>query len=120
MKNPKITQLLIQLSEDEATQVRFAAVEKGLFNVPDKTKDVIKKIIDITLADRKKMPEKLYGRIQYVLRVNGGKTRTILQEYLESDEYDQGSIATLYRDALRSDPPVKGNKTKAASVPSRD
>ncbi len=110
MKNPKITQSLILLSEDEAPQVRFAALEKGLFNVPNKTEDVIKKIIDITLADRKIMPEKLYGRISYVLRVNGGKTRTILQEYLEDDEYDQGSIVTLYRDALRSDPPVKGKK----------
>jgi hypothetical protein len=120
MKNPKITQSLILLSEDEVPQVRFAALEKGLFNVPNKTEDVIKKIIDITLADRKKMPDKLHGRIMYVLRVNGDETRMILQEYLEDDEYEQGSIVTLYRDALRSDPPFKERKIKAATVPSRD
>jgi hypothetical protein len=108
--NPKITRLLIQLSEDEVQEVRFATVEKGLFNIPNKTEGIIKRIVDITLADQKKLPEKLYGRIQYVLRVNGGKTRTILQEYLEDDEYDQGSIATLYRDALRSEPPIVEKK----------
>jgi len=108
--NPKITRLLIQLSEDEVQEVRFATVEKGLFNIPNKTKDVIKLIIDITLTEQKEIPEKLYGRIQYVLRVNGKKTRTILQEYLNEGEYGRGIIARLYRDALRSEPPVVAKK----------
>jgi len=106
VKNPEITQSLIELSGDEVPAVRFAAIEKGLFNVPDKSRDVIKRIVDTTLADQKQLPEKLYGRITYVLRVNGQKTRTILQKYLEGDKYDRGSVATLYRDALRSDPPI--------------
>jgi len=110
IKNPKITGLLIHLSEDEVQEVRFVSVEKGLFNVPNKTQDVIKRIIDITLNDQKKIPEKLYGRIQRVLRVNGDITRTILEEYLEDGEYDHGSVARLYRDALRSEPPVVGKK----------
>jgi len=108
--NPKITRLLIQLSEDEVREVRFVTVEKGLFNIPNKSEGIIKRIVDITLAEQKEIPEKLYGRIQYVLRVNGGKTRTILQEYLNEGEYEQGIIARLYRDALRSEPPIVEKK----------
>ncbi len=108
--NPKITRLLIHLSEDEVQEVRFATVEKGLFNIPNKTKDVIKRIIDITLTEKKEIPEKLYLRIQYVLRVNGDITRTILQEYLNEGEYGRGIIARLYRDALRSEPPIVEKK----------
>ncbi|MFB0552710.1 MAG: carboxypeptidase-like regulatory domain-containing protein [Phycisphaerae bacterium] len=108
--NPKITRLLIQLSEDEFREVRFATVEKGLFNIPNKTEGIIKRIVDITLAEQKEIPEKLYLRIQYVLRVNGNITRTILQEYLNEGEYEQGIIARLYRDALRSEPPIVEKK----------
>ena len=110
IENPKITRLLIQLSEDEVQEVRYAAVEKGLFNIPNKTKDVIKRIIDITLTGQKKIPEKLYIRIQSVLRANNDITRTILQEYLKDGEYDHGLVARLYRDALRSDPPIVEKK----------
>ncbi len=106
IKNPKITRLLIQLSEDEVSEVRLTTVEKGLFNIPNKTEDVIKRMIDITLTDREEIPEKLYARIQYVLRVNKEKTQGILQEYLKDGEHDHGSVTSLYRDALRSDPPV--------------
>jgi len=108
--NPKITRLLIQLSEDEVREVRFATVEKGLFNIPNKTEGIIKRIVDITLAEQKEIPEKLYLRIQRVLRVNGDITRTILQEYLSEGEYGRGIIARLYRDALRSEPPIVEKK----------
>lgn len=120
MKNPEITQLLIQLSEDDVPEVRFAAVEKGIFNVPDKTSDVVKRIIDITLADQKRMPEKLYRRIEYVLRVNKEKASKILREYLEDGTGNQELAATLYRDALRLDPAGIGKKTKATSVLQRN
>jgi hypothetical protein len=102
--------LLIQLSDDEVREVRFATVEKGLFNIPNKTEGIIKRIVDITLAEQKEIPEKLYLRIQYVLRVNGDITRTILQEYLNEGEYGRGIIARLYRDALRLDPPIVEKK----------
>jgi len=108
--NPKITRLLIQLSKDEVQEVRFATVEKGLFNIPNKTEGIIKRIVDITLTEQKEIPEKLYLRIQYVLRVNGDITRTILQEYLNEGEYGRGIIARLYRDALRSEPPIVEKK----------
>ena len=104
MKNSEIIQLLIALSEDGVQEVRFAAVEKGLFNLPDKTVDVIRRIIDMTLADRKQMSEKLYKRIEYVLRVNKPIARDILMEYLESSQSNQDVVTALYRDALRLDP----------------
>ena len=104
MKNPEITQLLIRLSNDDAQEVRFTTVEKGLFNIPDKTSDVIKRIIDITLADRKQMTEKLYKRVEYVLRVNKEMASGILRGYLEENHSHQDVATALYRDALRLDP----------------
>lgn len=104
MENTEITQLLIELSQDNIQKVRFAAVEKGLFNIPDKTSDIIKRIIDITLADRKQIPEKLYERIEYVLRVHKELASEILREYLEGGHSNQEVVTALYRDALRLDP----------------
>jgi len=104
MKNSEITQLLIRLSNDDAQEVRFTTVEKGLFNIPDKTSDVIKRIIDITLADRKQIPEKLYQRIERVLRVNRDKASEILREYFRTGTHNQEVAIALYRDALRLDP----------------
>ncbi len=104
LKNSEITQSLIQLSEDEVPEVRLAAVEKGLFNVPDKTSGVIEQIVDVALADRKAIREKLYGRIKRVLYENRQKTRRILEAYLEGDQYDRELVTALYRDALRSEP----------------
>ena len=103
IKNPEITRLLIELSQDEVPEVRFAAVEKGLFNIPDKTSDVIKRIIDITLADRKQIPEKLYQRIERVLRVNRETASKILRVYLRNGTHNQKVATALYRDALRLD-----------------
>ena len=118
--NPKITQLLIRLSEDEVPDVRFAAVEKGLFNIPDKTRDVVRRIIDVALADQQQMPEKLYGRIERVVRTNREVAGGILQEYLLSDRSDKELSARLYRDALRLDPASIGKNAKGTSVPQRD
>jgi hypothetical protein len=104
MTMPEITRLLIRLSEDDVPDVRFAAVEKGLFNIPDKTGEIIKRIIDVTLADRKQMPDKLYRRIEYVLRVNKEPASEILREYLEGDCRNPEVATALYRKALRLDP----------------
>ncbi|OHB74946.1 MAG: hypothetical protein A2Z25_22610 [Planctomycetes bacterium RBG_16_55_9] len=113
MENPEISRLLIKLSEDEVWEVRFAAVEKGLFNVPDKTTEIIKRIIDLTLADRKQMPEILCTRIEYVLRVNKEKAGPILREYIEGGSGNQETATALYRDALRLDPTALEKKIPA-------
>jgi hypothetical protein len=104
MKNSEITRVLIRLSKDDVQEVRFTAVEKGLFNIPDKTSDVIKRIIDITLADRAQIPEKLYKRIEYVLRIHRELASGILREYLKGGHSNQKVATALYRDALRLDP----------------
>jgi hypothetical protein len=109
MTNPEISRLLIRLSEDDVPEVRFAAVEKGLFNIPDKTSEIIKRIIDLTLADRKQMPEMFYKRIEYVLRVNREKAGPILREYLEDGRGNQETATALYRDALRLGPSARRN-----------
>jgi hypothetical protein len=86
--------------------VRFTAVEKGLFNLPDRTDEVIGRIIDLTLAEKQEMPEKLYPRIGAVLRRTRDRTGEILLSYRDQSRFPHDAVAQLYRDALRSEPPA--------------
>ena len=105
MKHPAITCLLLKLSADPVADVRFTALEKGLFNVPDKTDEIVKRIIDLALSEEDHLPEKLYGRIGAVLRKDRDRTREILLAYRAGTEHPDDAVVRLYRSALRSDPP---------------
>lgn len=105
MEHAAITKTLLKLSEDRVAKVRFVATEKGLFNIPNRTETVVRRIIDLTLAEKEHLPEKLYPRIGAVLRRTGPTTEKILLEYLAGPDHSRQPVAQLYRDALRSDPP---------------
>lgn len=61
-------------------------------------------VCQVTLADQKRMPEKLYRRIEYVLRVNKEKASEVLREYLKGGTNNREVATALYRGALRLDP----------------
>ena len=105
LTHPAMAPLLMRLSSDPVRNVRFVAVEKGLFNLPDKTDDVLRCIIDLALTDEENLPEKLYPRIGAVLRRHRDRTREILLAYRDQGQYPRDAIEQLYRDALRADPP---------------
>ncbi|MBN1360804.1 MAG: carboxypeptidase regulatory-like domain-containing protein [Sedimentisphaerales bacterium] len=103
---PAITRLLLKLSTDPVPEVRFAAVERGLFNITDRTDAVVKRLIDVALSTEYPVPEDLYPRIGAVLRRSRDVTREVLLAYRNDSQHSRQSVERLYRDALRSELPV--------------
>ncbi len=102
--NPEAIELLIKLSKDESSDVRYNAVYYGLTQVEDKSDEIINCLIDIATSDREQM---LYERIAESLQKNHEKVTSILNQKLE----DENNIAIyeIYED-LTGQKPTNADK----------
>jgi len=109
-QDPNAIELMLKLSTDSVRDVRSRAVYFGLSLVPDKGEAVVRRLVEMALADH---GYDLYGRIVWGLKgpvkANPELFTKILAEQLDrakSDVHHAASIYVLYREVLEAEPPT--------------
>ena len=108
--NPEAVGLLIKLSTDDSSDVRYNAVYHGLTQIDDKSDAMLNLLIDIAMTDRELS---LYDRIAESLREDHEKVAVILDQKLA----DGNDIAVyeIYEDLTGQQP---ANADKYLEMPS--
>ncbi len=108
-QDPNAIDLMLQLSRDSNREVYYNAVYFGLSTVRDKGEPVVRRLIEMALAEHE---NNLYGRIVWGLKgpmkVAPEPFVKILAEHLgrtKSDVHYAASVYLLYRDVLEQEPP---------------
>ncbi|MFB0524228.1 MAG: CARDB domain-containing protein, partial [Phycisphaerae bacterium] len=108
-ENDRAIQLMLKLSYDEDRDTRYKAVYHGLSTVRNKSQAVIRRLVELALADHE---NNLYGRIVWGLsgpmRADKELSEQILAEQLDeakSELHHQAALYLLYRDVLKEEPP---------------
>ena len=108
-QDPNAIALMLKLSADRDREVRYNAVYYGLSVVRDKSEPVVRRLVEMALADHE---NNVYGRIVWGLRGFSKGTSDIVGRVLaeefgraKSDVHRAASIYSLYRDVLEKDPP---------------
>ena len=107
--NLEAIELMLKLSADEDRDVRYNAVYHGLSTIRNKSEVVIRRLIELALADHE---NNLYGRIVWGLREPARTDSELLKQILfeqferaKSDWHHKASVYLLYKDALEKEPP---------------
>jgi HEAT repeat protein len=108
--NPEALELLIKLSGDESSDVRFNAVYYGLSQIQDKSDDTLNLLIDIATKQRE---QSLYDRIAESLSNDRERAAAILDRKLQDD--DNIAIYEIYEDMTGQKP---ANADKYLAMPS--
>ncbi len=108
-QDPNAIELMLKLSTDSDRDVRYNAVYYGLSVVRDKSETVVRRLVEMALADHE---NNLYGRIVWGLRgFSKGPPdvvgRVLAEEFgrAKTDVHRAASVCSLYRDVLEKDPP---------------
>jgi peroxiredoxin len=112
-QDPNAIEFLLKLSTDSARDVRYTAVYYGLSNVRNASEPVVRRLIEMALADHE---NDLHGRIVWGLkgpvRATPELVTKTLAEYLDrakSDLRHAACVYALYRDILEKEPPSEWN-----------
>ncbi len=108
--NPEAVELLIKLSKDDSSDVRYKAVYHGLTQISDKSDEMLTRLIDIATTDR---TQSLYDRIVESLQADHERVAAILDQKL----MDGSDIAVyeIYEDLTGNEP---ANADKYLEMPS--
>ena len=108
--NPEAVGLLIKLSQDDSSDVRYNAVYHGLTQIADKSDEMLTRLIDIATTDRE---QSLYDRIVESLKTDRERVAVILDQKLT----DGSDIAVyeIYEDLTGQKP---ANADKYLEMPS--
>lgn len=108
--NPEAIELLIKLSRDDSSDVRYNAVYHGLTQISDKSDEMLMLLIDIATTDRR---QSLYDRIMESLQTDQERVVVILDQKL----MDGSDIAIyeIYEDLTGQEP---ANADKYLEMPS--
>ncbi len=112
-QNPAAIDLVLNLASDTDRDTRYNAVYHGLSTLRDKTEPVIRRLVELALADHE---NNLYGRIVWGLkgpmRAAPEPFERVLAEHLEAAHANvhlAASVYLLYRDVLDKEPPSDWN-----------
>jgi hypothetical protein len=103
--SPASVDLMLQLAKDEDREVRYAVVYFGLSTIQDKSEPVIRRLIEIALADHE---WNMHGRIVWGLKLckNGTLLKRIMTEYVDDagvSADERTSARAFYKDVLGSE-----------------
>ncbi len=108
-QHPAAVALVLELASDTDRDTRYNAVYFGLSTLRDKTEPVIRRLVELALADHE---NNLYGRIVWGLkgpmRAAPEPFERILAEHLDAARTNvhlAASVYLLYRDVLGQEPP---------------
>lgn len=102
--NPEAVELLIKLSRDESSDVRYNAVYHGLTQIKDKSDDILNLLIDMAATQRE---QSLYDRIAESLENARERVAGILDRKLRDG--DNIAIFEIYED-LTGRKPAQADK----------
>jgi hypothetical protein len=102
--------LMLQLAGDGDRYVRYQAVYYGLSGMRDKTEPVVRRLMELALADHE---YNLYGRIVWGLHGFSKDTSDIVAKILtehlgraKTDVHHAASVYGLHREVLEKEPPA--------------
>lgn len=94
--HPDAINLMLKLSHDADREVRYNAVYYGLSTIPNKRPPVIRRLIEIAMADRE---PNLYNRIAWALRAQRPQARAELDRIVaEGDPQQAQQARAVYAD----------------------
>jgi hypothetical protein len=102
--NPEAVELLIKLSKDDSSDVRYNAVYHGLTQIENKSDEILNLLIDIAATDRE---QSLYDRIAESLEKDRARVASILDQKLQDG--DNIAIYEIYED-LTGEKPANADK----------
>ncbi len=109
-QDPNAIALMLKLSADSNREVRYNAVYYGLSVVRDKSEPIIRRLVEMALADHE---NNLHGRIVWGLRRMSTNTSDTLDRVLaeefgraKTDVHHAAVVYALYREVLEKEPPV--------------
>jgi hypothetical protein len=102
--NPEAVELLIKLSKDDSSDVRYNAVYHGLTQIENKSDEILNLLIDIAATDRE---QSLYDRIAESLEKDRARVASILDKKLQDG--DNIAIYEIYED-LTGEKPANADK----------
>jgi hypothetical protein len=97
--NPEAIELLMKLSRDESSDVRYNAVYHGLSQVVNKSDEILERLVDIATTDRQ---QSLYNRIAESLQNDREKVAAILDQQLKDG--NDISVYEIYEDLTGQKP----------------
>ncbi len=107
--------LMLRLSRDAERRVRSDAVYFGLSTVREKSDTVVRRLLDMAMADRE---PNLYGRIAWGLRGDKPAVIRLLTAYLnDADPKLAADARAIYRDMTQETPPPPGQRAEAPKPP---
>ena len=108
-QDPNAIDLMLKLSADTDRDVRYHAVYYGLSVVRDKSEPVVRRLVQLALAD----PEiNFYGRIVWGLKNSAQAGRPLFERILAAEsqaattDAQRATVRRLYKDVLGQEPPA--------------
>ncbi|MEN6575120.1 MAG: M56 family metallopeptidase [Phycisphaerales bacterium] len=108
-QDPNAIELMLRLSSDTDRDVRHNAVYYGLSVVRDKGEPVVRRLVDLVLADQE---QDFYGRVVWGLKNSVQRSRQLVERVLISKledaetEPERAAVRRLYNDVLGQDAPA--------------
>ena len=103
-QHPEAIALMLKLTRDEDREVRYNAVYYGLSVVRDKTEPIVRRLVELALADQE---NNFYGRIVWGLKGPMRTTPEVFEKTLAAELERAGTdaqrttlIRKLYKDVL--------------------
>jgi len=103
-QHPEAIELMLRLSRDRDREVRHSAVYFGLSTIPRKDERVLRRLLELALADQEMNDEGSFGRIAWGVRDQREQAARILDEYLERAEHAEAAHRVYERITGRRPP----------------